>query len=60
MTGINAKVTLTNDVHYSCYVYKSCRACLTNHVGSILCHIVPLVSSSLGGGPHTHTDIHGQ
>ena len=29
--------------------YNSCRTCLTNHIGSISCHIIPLVITSLGG-----------
>ena len=34
--------------------YKSHRTYLTNHMGSISHHIMPLVINSLGGG-HTHT-----
>ena len=34
--------------------YNSCRTCLTNRMESISCHIMPLVTKSLGGG-HTHT-----
>ena len=38
--------------------YSSCRTCLTNCMGSISCHIMPLVISSLGGRhAHTHTDV---
>ena len=53
--------------------YKSHRTYLTNHMGSISHHIMPLVINSLGGRhtrkhthanthmqTHTHTDIHGQ
>ena len=35
----------------------SCITCLTNRMGSILHHIMPLVINSLGGG-HTHTHTH--
>ena len=38
---------MTTDVIYRC------RTCLTNRMGSISRHIMPLVISSLGGG-HTH------
>ena len=32
---------------------------LANHIGSISCHITPLVINSLGGGhTHTHTNMH--
>ena len=51
--------------------YKSHRTYLTNHMGSISHHIMPLVINSLGGGhthmqththtqTHIHTDIRGQ
>ena len=36
-------------------LYNSCWTCLTNHIGSILCHIMPLVNSLRGR--HTHTDV---
>ena len=59
MMLINAKAMSTNNTDYSCYVYKSCRANLT--VGSLSCHITPLVNSSLGGiHTHMHTDVHRQ
>ena len=43
--------------------YNSCRTCLINHIGSISCHIIPLLINSLRGRDthrhmHTHTDIH--
>ena len=38
-------------------LYKGCRACLTNHMGSISCHVTLLVNSSLAGR-HTHTNTH--
>ena len=49
MTRINAKATPINDT------------CLTNRMGSVSCHITPLVINSLGGRhtrkhTHTHTD----
>ena len=34
--------------------YKSCRTCSTNHMGSISCHIMPLVINSLGVDTQTH------
>ena len=36
--------------------YNSCRTCLTNHMGFISHHIMPLVINSFRGG-HTHTDV---
>ena len=55
--------TPTKDIDYSCYVYKSHRTYLTNHMGSIPRHIKPLVINSLGGrhthiNTHTHTHTH--
>ena len=38
--------------------YKSCRTCLTNHVGFISWHNMPLVNNSLGGR-HTHANLQG-
>ena len=48
----NSKATPINNNDYSC-----CRTCLANRMGSISCHITPLVINSLGGG-HTHTNTH--
>ena len=48
-------------------LYKSCKTCLTNHMGSISCHTMLLVINSLKGThthihththAHTHTDTH--
>ena len=39
--------------------YNSFRTCLTNHVWSISCHIMPLVINGLGHG-QTHTQTHVQ
>ena len=38
-------------------IYKGCRICSTNHVGSTLCLIMSLIINSLGGG-HTHACMH--
>ena len=68
-TRIDVKTTPTNFTDYSCYVraieliYPSCsqshRTYLTNHMGSISHHIIPLVINSLGRGhTHTQTRIH--
>ena len=35
--------------------YNSCRTCLSDHMRSISCHIMPLVINSLGVDTHTHT-----
>ena len=46
---------------YICHVANSCRTYLTNCMGSISCHITPLIINSLGGGhtqTHTHTQTH--
>jgi len=41
---------------FNCHINEreTPKTCLTNHKGSILHHITPLVINSLGGG-HTHT-----
>ena len=56
MAYFNSKATPTNDTDNSCL--KSCRTCLTNHMGSISHHSTSLVINSLGGG-HTYiqTDV---
>ena len=54
---MDAYVTPTNDTDYSCHNYKSHRTYLTNLMGSISHHIMPLVINSLGGG-HTHVNTH--
>ena len=38
--------------------WKSHKACLTNHTGSILCHITPQDINALGADTHTHTHTH--
>ena len=63
----------TNDTDYSCHTKAIVLSYLTNHMGSISHHIMPIVISSLGGGQtdrhtrtharthahaHTHTHIH--
>ena len=53
MKRSNAKAMPINDNDYNC----SYRACLTNRMGSISRHIMPLVINSLRGG-HTHTHTH--
>ena len=54
-THTNSKATPINDNDYSCHNYNSCRTYLTNNMGSISCHITPLVINSLGSG---HTQAH--
>ena len=56
-THTSSKATPINDNNYSCHIHNSCRTCLTNHMGSISRHIMPLVINSLGGG-HTHINTH--
>ena len=46
----------TNDINYS--RYKSHRTYLTNHMGSISHHIMPIVINSFGTRIHTHTHTH--
>ena len=46
-TRTNSKATTTVAIY-------SCRICLTNHMGSISCHITPLVINSLGANTQTH------
>ena len=55
----------TNDTDYSCHTKAIVLSYLTNHMGSISHHIMPIVISSLGGGQtdrqtdtHTHTNTH--
>ena len=50
---MDAYVMPANDIDYSCMPYKSHKTYLTNHMGSLSHHIMPLVVHSLGGG-HTH------
>ena len=45
-----------NDILQLQLPYNDYRTCLTNPMGSISCHIMPLVINSLGGG-HTQTHI---
>ena len=47
---MDAYITPTKNTNYSCYIKA---IDLTNHMGSISHHIMPLVIHSLGGG-HTH------
>ena len=54
---INAKATPINDNGYSCHNNNSCRTCLTNRMGSISHHIMPLGINSLRHR-HTHTHTH--
>ena len=32
--NFDSKVMPTNDTDYTCHIHKSCRTCLTNHMGS--------------------------
>ena len=57
-TWINAKATLINNIHYNCHT--TAVNFLTNHMGSISRHIMPLVTNNLGGRYthiHMHTDV---
>ena len=54
MMHMDVYVMPTNDTDHSCH--KSHRTSLTNHMGSISHHNVPLVINSLRGGD-THTCI---
>ena len=51
----------TNDIDYRCHIKAIEHGYLTNHMGSISHHIMPLVINSLGSGhtrtQHTHTDV---
>ena len=53
MTHMDAYIMLTKDADYNCYI-KAIELILTNHMGSISRHIMPLVINSLRGR-HTHT-----
>ena len=56
---IQCASVLTNNTNYSCYITKSCRICLTNHmrlIDSVSHHITTLYINSLGGR-HTHTHV---
>ena len=55
MMRTNGKAMPINDNDYSCC--NSYRTCLTNHMRSTSCHIMPLVINSLRHG-HTHTQTH--
>ena len=52
---MDAYVTPTNDIDY-----KSHRIYLTNRLGFISHHIMPLVANSLGMDTHAHTHINMQ
>ena len=59
----NTKATPINANDYSCHI-TAIRTYLTNHMGSISRHTMPLAINSLGGGhtdthtnTHTHTDV---
>ena len=56
MTHMDTYIMLTKNADYNCYI-KAVKLILTNHMGSISRHIMPLVSNSLRGG-HTHTYKH--
>ena len=61
MTCFITKATPTNGIKYSCYTYIRYRSCLTDHTGSISCHIMSLVINSLRSGHidlHTHARTH--
>ena len=52
---INAKATPINGNDYYCHL--TAIELLTNRIGSISCHIMPLVINTLSGG-HTQTHTH--
>ena len=46
---------LKNNIHYSCHIKVED---LTKHIGSISCHIMPLVAIASAAGTLTHTHTH--
>ena len=57
MTHMDAYVMPTKDTDYNCHI-KAIELILTNHIGSISHHIMPLVINSLGLDTHVNKHSH--